>query len=51
MVYPKGRKRWIVKKILEDKNYSHLDTLLDDVIHLRHTPVADLGFLKGGFHW
>ena len=28
----------MVKKILEDKNYSHLDTLLDDVIQLRHIP-------------
>ena len=37
-MYPKGRKRWIVRKILEDKNYSYLDTLLDDVITLRHTP-------------
>ena len=27
-----------MKKILQDKNYSHLDTFLDDVIHLRHTP-------------
>ena len=27
-----------MKKLLEDKNYSHLDTLLDDVITLRHTP-------------
>ena len=38
IMYPKGRKRWIVKKILQDKNYSHLDTLLDDVIQLQHTP-------------
>ena len=27
-----------MKKALEAKNYSHLDTLLDDVIQLRHTP-------------
>ena len=38
IVHPKGRKRWIVKKILEDKDYSHLDALLDDVINLRQTP-------------
>ena len=38
VVFPKGRKRWIVKKVLEAKTYSHLDTLLDDVIQLRHTP-------------
>ena len=38
IVYPKGRKRWIIKKLLEDKDYSHLDTLLDDVITLRLIP-------------
>ena len=26
-----------MKKVLEAKNYSHLDALLDDVIQLRHT--------------
>ena len=36
--YPKGRKRWNIKKLLEDKDYSHLDTLLDDVITLRLIP-------------
>lgn len=34
----KGRNKWILKKILEDKDYSHLNTLLDDVITLRQTP-------------
>ena len=38
VVYPKGRKRWIVKKLLEGKDYSHLDALMDDVITLRQTP-------------
>lgn len=38
IVYPKGRKRWILKKLLEKKDYSHLDALLDDVIELRRTP-------------
>ena len=33
IVYPKGRKRWIVKKLLEDKDYSHLDTLLEMSSH------------------
>ena len=33
----KGRNKWILK-ILEDKDYSHLNTLLDDVITLRQTP-------------
>ena len=34
----KGRNKWILKKILEDKDYSHLNTLLDDVITLQQTP-------------
>ena len=37
-VFPRGRKKWIVKKLLEEKSYSHLDTLLDDVIKLQQTP-------------
>ena len=31
------RKMWIVKKLLKDKNYSHLNTLLDDEIELWQT--------------
>ena len=38
LAHSKGRNRWILKKILEDKDYSHLDTLLDDVITLQQTP-------------
>ena len=33
IVFPKGRERWIMN-LLEDKKYSHLNTLLDDVIKL-----------------
>ena len=38
LAHSKGRNKWILKKILEDKDYSHLNTLLDDVITLRQTP-------------
>ena len=41
VVYLKGRKRWIVRRILEDKNYSYLDTLLDDVITIHHFELPD----------
>ena len=37
-IIQRGEKRWILRRILEDKNYSYLNTLLDDVIILRHTP-------------
>ena len=33
LAYSKGM--WILKKTPEDKDYSHLNTLLDDVITLR----------------
>jgi len=38
IVYPKGRKRWVVKKLLEDKDYTYLHALLDDVIEVRQNP-------------
>ena len=38
LAHSKGRNKWILKKILEDKDYSRLNTLLDDVITLRQTP-------------
>jgi len=38
IVFPKGRKRWVVKKVLEDKDYSYLHGLLDDVIEFRQHP-------------
>ena len=37
LAHSKVRNRWILKKTLEDKDYSHLDTLPDDVITLRQT--------------
>ena len=40
LAHSKGRnKKRILMKILEDKDYSHLNTLLDNVITLRQTPI------------
>ena len=42
IVFPKGRKRWIARPLLESKNYSHLVTMLDDVIKLRLSDRQDI---------
>ena len=35
IVFPKGRKQWVARPLLEDKNYHNLVTMMDDVIQLR----------------
>ena len=35
IVFPKGRKQWIARPLLESKSYSHLFSMMDDVIQLR----------------
>ena len=35
IVFPKGRKYWVARPLLEEKNYDHLFTMMDDVIQLR----------------
>ena len=35
IVFPKGRKQWVARPLLEDKNYHRLATMMDDVIQLR----------------
>ena len=34
-MFPKGRKQWIARPVLEGKNYKHLLIMMDDVIRLR----------------
>ena len=34
-MFPKGRKRWIARPLLESKKYDHLLTMMGDVIQLR----------------
>ena len=38
LAHSKGTNRWILKKIMEDKDYSHFDTQPDDVITLQQIP-------------
>ena len=33
-MFPKGRKQWIARPVLEGKNYKHLLIMMDDVIQL-----------------
>ena len=35
LLFPKGRKAWVVKPILESKKYIHLTYMLDDIVQLR----------------
>ena len=35
IVFPKRRKQWVARPLLEGKNYNHLFTMMDDVIQLR----------------
>ena len=35
IVFPKGRKSWIAKPILEAKDYTHLTHIMEDVIQFR----------------
>ena len=35
MAFPKGRKAWIAKPILEAKDYTHLTHMMEDVIQFR----------------
>ena len=35
MTFPKGRKAWIAKPILEDKDYKHLRHMMEDIIQFR----------------
>ena len=32
LVFPKGRKTWVVKQIIEGKKYQYLDVLMEDVL-------------------
>ena len=33
-MFPKGRKSWVAKAILEEKDYTHLCHIMEDVVHL-----------------
>ena len=35
ITFPKGRKSWVAKPILEDKDYTHLVHMMEDVVHTR----------------
>jgi len=35
IVFPKGRNAWVAKPILEDKDYTHLTHILQDILYLR----------------
>ena len=35
LLFPKGRKAWVAKPILESKKYIHLTYMLDDIVELR----------------
>ena len=35
IVFPKGRKSWVAKPILEDKDYTHLCHMMEDIVQLR----------------
>ena len=35
IVFPKGRKSWVAKPILEEKDYTHLCHIMEDVVQLR----------------
>ena len=35
IVFPKGKKTWVAKPILEDKQYAHLTHMLDNIVQLR----------------
>ena len=34
-VFPKGRKSWVAKPILEDKDYMYLHYMMEDILQLR----------------
>ena len=33
-MFPKGRKLWVAKPILEDKDYTHLCHMMEDIVQL-----------------
>ena len=35
IIFPKGKKAWVAKLILESKIYTHLTYMLDDIVQLR----------------
>ena len=35
VVFPKGRKSWVAKPVLEDKDYTHLCHMMEDIVQLR----------------
>ena len=35
IVFRKGRKQWVARPLLEEKNHDHLFTMMEDVIQLR----------------